>query len=315
MEKVVNLLGRVKTEVARVVVGQDEAIDGVLISLLVGGHVLLEGPPGVAKTLIVKALARSLSAVYKRVQFTPDLMPLDVTGTNIFDFQKQQFTFKPGPIFTDLLLADEINRTPPKTQAALLEAMEEKQVTVDGELHPLSKIFTVIATQNPIEYEGTYPLPEAQLDRFLLKVGITYPEGDFETAIYQRYQRRGVGESDLQLITPVLSVTDLLELRELVSTVQVREELLAYVYQIVKATRENPFLTLGASPRAGIYLIHVAKAYAALTGRDYVIPDDLREIACPVLRHRLVVKPEAQIDGKTSDQVIKNILAGITVPR
>jgi MoxR-like ATPase len=315
MEKVVDLLGKVKSEMARVIVGQEEIIDGVLISLLVGGHILLEGPPGVAKTLIAKVLARSISAVYKRVQFTPDLMPLDITGTNIFDFQKQQFTFKPGPIFTDLLLADEINRTPPKTQAALLEAMEEKQVTIDGEGHSLSPIFTVIATQNPIEYEGTYPLPEAQLDRFLLKLQISYPDSATETAIYKRYQNYGVGENDLQLIHPVLTIPEILELRDIVAKVQVREELLSYVNQIVKATRENPFLTLGASPRAGIYLIHTAKAYAALEGRDYVIPDDIQEVAYPVLRHRLLIKPEAQIDGKTSDMIIKNILTGLNVPR
>jgi MoxR-like ATPase len=315
MEDVTNLWRQIKAETAKVVVGQEEIIEQILIAILVGGHVLLEGPPGLAKTLIVKTLARVIAADYNRVQFTPDLMPLDITGTNIFNFQQQQFCFTPGPVFTDLLLADEINRTPPKTQAALLEAMEERQVTIDGRVRPLSNIFTVIATQNPIEYEGTYPLPEAQLDRFMLKLSISYPESAVETEIYKRYQLGPVGENDLQQVKPVLSTAVLLEMRSLISRVQVREELFAYIYQIIKSTRENPFLNLGASPRAGISLLHVAKAYAVLQGRDYVIPDDIQEVACPVLRHRLMVKPEAQIDGKNSDLIIKNILAGLKVPR
>lgn len=315
MEDVTNLWRQIKAETAKVVVGQEEIIEQILIAILVGGHVLLEGPPGIAKTLIVKTLARVIAADYNRVQFTPDLMPLDITGTNIFNFQQQQFCFTPGPVFTDLLLADEINRTPPKTQAALLEAMEERQVTIDGQVRPLSNIFTVIATQNPIEYEGTYPLPEAQLDRFMLKLYISYPESTVETEIYKRYQWGPVGENDLQQVKPVLNKAVLLEMRSLISRVQVREELFAYIYQIIKATRENPFLNLGASPRAGISLLHVAKAYAVLQGRDYVIPDDIQEATCPVLRHRLMVKPEAQIDGKNSDLIIKNILAGIKVPR
>jgi MoxR-like ATPase len=315
MESIVNFWRQTKVETAKVIIGQEEVIEKILIAILIGGHVLLEGPPGLAKTLIVKTIARAIAADYNRVQFTPDLMPLDITGTNIFDFQKQQFHFKPGPIFTDLLLADEINRTPPKTQAALLEAMEERQVTIDGQIHSLSAIFTVIATQNPIEYEGTYPLPEAQLDRFLLKLDISYPDAVTETGIYKRYLLNPVGEGDLQQVRPVIQKNDIIECRGLVSRVQVREELISYIYQIIKSTRENPFVNLGASPRAGIYLLHVAKAYAVLQGRDYLIPDDIQEVVCPVLRHRLLVKPEAQIDGKNSDLILKNILAAIIVPR
>ena len=315
MEKVQSICDQVKSELTKVVIGQEKIIEGILIALFVGGHVLLEGPPGVAKTLIAKSLARSITAAYKRVQFTPDLMPLDITGTNIFDLHRQQFFFKPGPIFTDLLLADEINRTPPKTQAALLEAMEEKQVTVDGELKTLSPIFTVLATQNPLEYEGTYPLPEAQLDRFLLKLQLSYTDSETEIEIYRRYQGNLVAENDLEQIRPVLSPDDVLEVRRMVATVNVRPEIIDYIYQIVQATRVNPLLTLGASPRAGIYLLHAAKTYAAIQGRDYVIPDDIQEVACMVLRHRLLVKPDALIDGKNSDHVLKNILASLKVPR
>jgi MoxR-like ATPase len=315
MEKVQSVCYQVKSELSKVIIGQEDIIEGILIALFVGGHVLLEGPPGVAKTLIVKSLARSITATYKRVQFTPDLMPLDVTGTNIYDLQRQQFSFKPGPIFTDLLLADEINRTPPKTQAALLEAMEEKQVTIDGEWKKLSPIFTVLATQNPLEYEGTYPLPEAQLDRFLLKLQLTYPESDAEIEIYKRYQANLVGENDLNQIEPVLNSDKVLEVRKTVATVNVRLEIIEYIHQIIKATRENPLLTLGASPRAGIYLLHTAKVYAAFQGRDYVIPDDIQEVAYMVLRHRLLVKPDALIEGKNSDLVLKNILASLKVPR
>lgn len=315
MEKVQSICDQVKSELAKVVIGQEDIIEGILIALFVGGHVLLEGPPGVAKTLIAKSLARSISATYKRVQFTTDLMPLDITGTSIFDLQRQQFFFKPGPIFTDLLLADEINRTPPKTQAALLEAMEEKQVTVDGQLRALSPIFTVLATQNPLEYEGTYPLPEAQLDRFLLKLQLSYPDSATEIEIYHRYHDSLVAENDLDQIKPVLTPGNLLEVRRMVATVNVRPEIVDYIYQIIKATRENPLLTLGASPRAGIYLLHVAKAYAAFQGRDYVIPDDVQEVAYMVLRHRILVKPEAMIEGKNSDHVLKNILASLKVPR
>lgn len=315
MEKINLFFTKVKQEVAKVIVGQDEIIEGILLATLVGGHVLLEGPPGTAKTLIAKSIARTLSAVYKRVQFTPDLMPLDLLGTNIFDFQKQQFIFKSGPIFTDILLADEINRTPPKTQAALLEAMEEKQVTVDGDFRPLSKIFTVIATQNPIEYEGTYPLPEAQLDRFLMKLHLNYPDHASEIGIYQRFQNGVVNDDLLATIQPVASIAEIVELRQMLAGVKVREELIGYIHQIITATRNHPLFTLGASPRAGIFLLLTAKALAASEGRDYLIPDDIRTIVTPVLRHRVLVKPEAQIDGKNSDQILTAILNEIKVPR
>ncbi len=315
MEKVQSFCSQIKSELAKVVVGEEDVIDGLLIALLVGGHILLEGPPGVAKTLIAKSFSRVLSADYKRVQFTPDLMPLDITGTNIFDHQRQQFSLKPGPIFTDILLADEINRTPPKTQAALLEAMEEKQVTVDGELKSLSPIFMVLATQNPLEFEGTYPLPEAQLDRFLLKLQLSYPDSITEIEIYRRYQGKLVGDLDLEKIQPVTDRGGILEMRQMVANVTVRPEIIDYIYQIVRATRENPMVTLGVSPRAGIYLLHVAKVYAAFNGRDYVIPDDIQEVVSRVLRHRVLVKPEALIDGKNSDDILKTIINNLKVPR
>lgn len=315
MEKVQSFCSQIKSELAKVVVGQEDVIDGLLIALFVGGHILLEGPPGVAKTLIAKSFSRVLSADYKRVQFTPDLMPLDITGTNIFDHQRQQFSLKPGPIFTDILLADEINRTPPKTQAALLEAMEEKQVTVDGELKGLSPIFMVLATQNPLEFEGTYPLPEAQLDRFLLKLQLSYPDSITEIEIYRRYQGKLVGVLDLEKIQPVTDRDGILEMRQMVANVTVRQEIIDYIYQIVQATRENPMVTLGASPRAGIYLLHVAKVYAAFNGRDYVIPDDIQEVVSRVLRHRVLVKPEALIDGRNSDGILKTIINNLKVPR
>jgi MoxR-like ATPase len=315
MEKIQSICSQIKSELAKVVVGQEDVIEGLLIALFVGGHVLLEGPPGVAKTLIAKSFSRAISADYKRVQFTPDLMPLDITGTNIFDHQRQQFSLRPGPIFTDILLADEINRTPPKTQAALLEAMEEKQVTVDGELKVLAPIFTVLATQNPLEYEGTYPLPEAQLDRFLLKLQLSYPDGSTEIGIYRRYQEQIVRDFDLEKIQPVIDRNGILEIRQILSSITVKEEIIDYIYQIIKATRENPLLTLGASPRAGVYLLHVAKVYAAFNGRDYVIPDDIQEVVYMVLRHRVLVKPEALIDGRNSDGILKTIINNLKVPR
>lgn len=315
MENIRQIFEDVKREVSQVVIGQAALLEGIVLGLMVGGHVLLEGPPGVAKTLIAKAIARSMSADFKRIQFTPDLMPLDLIGTSIFDLQKQVFVFKEGPIFTDILLADEINRTPPKTQSALLEAMEEKQVTIDGFPHRLSTIFTVLATQNPLEYEGTYPLPEAQLDRFLLKLRVSYPEIPDQVSILKRFENGMVGASDLEKIQPVLSPERLLTLRAAIHQVRIREELLQYIAQIIQATREHPLLLLGASPRAGLHLLLVSKAYAASQGRDYVIPEDIQEICPSVLRHRLILKPEAMVDGRTSDQVIANIVVELKVPR
>lgn len=315
MEEVKDLVVKVKEETARIIVGQEQVIEGVLLALVTGGHALLEGPPGVAKTLIAKTLAQILGIRYKRVQFTPDLMPLDIIGANIFDLQKQEFVFKPGPVFTDILLADEINRTPPKTQAALLEAMEERQVTVDGQVHPLSEVFTVLATQNPLEYEGTYPLPEAQLDRFLLKIKVSYPEDRSEEELYRRFQDGPATAEEFGRLTPVLDKEKILWLREMVKKVTVREELFTYVKNIVRATREHHLLNLGVSPRGGLSLLRVAKTAAAFAGRDYLIPDDIRDYVLPVLRHRLLVKAEAQIEGVTGDQILERVLAGIPVPR
>jgi MoxR-like ATPase len=315
VEVVKDLVVKVKEETARIIVGQEQVIEGVLLALVTGGHALLEGPPGVAKTLIAKTLAQILGIHYKRVQFTPDLMPLDIIGANIFDLQKQEFVFKPGPVFTDILLADEINRTPPKTQAALLEAMEERQVTVDGQVHPLSEVFTVLATQNPLEYEGTYPLPEAQLDRFLLKIKVSYPEDRSEEELYRRFQDGPATAEEFGRLTPVLDKEKILWLREMVKKVTVREELFTYVKNIVRATREHHLLNLGVSPRGGLSLLRVAKTAAAFAGRDYLIPDDIRDYVLPVLRHRLLVKAEAQIEGVTGDQILERVLAGIPVPR
>lgn len=315
MEEVKDLVVKVKEETARIIVGQEQVIEGVLLALVTGGHALLEGPPGVAKTLIAKTLAQILGIHYKRVQFTPDLMPLDIIGANIFDLQKQEFVFKPGPVFTDILLADEINRTPPKTQAALLEAMEERQVTVDGQVHSLSEVFTVLATQNPLEYEGTYPLPEAQLDRFLLKIKVSYPEDRSEEELYRRFQDGPATAEEFGRLTPVLDKEKILWLREMVKKVTVREELFTYVKNIVRATREHHLLNLGVSPRGGLSLLRVAKTAAAFAGRDYLIPDDIRDYVLPVLRHRLLVKAEAQIEGVTGDQILERVLAGIPVPR
>ncbi len=315
MEKIQSTFHAINNEITKVVLGQEKILEHIFIAILVGGHLLLEGPPGVAKTLIAKSLAKTFQATYKRVQFTPDLMPLDITGTSIFNFQTQTFHFQPGPIFTDLLLADEINRTPPKTQAALLEAMEERQVSIDGVVKPLSPLFTTIATQNPLEYEGTYPLPEAQLDRFLFKLIITYPQGEDELAIYQRYQDQMVNEASLNKIIPQVSPETVLDLRQALAAIKASDDLIRYVLQIIQATREHPLLLLGASPRAGISLLLAAKARAALNGRDYLIPDDIQEMAYPLLRHRLFLKPEAQVNGKDPDFIVNNILINIKVPR
>lgn len=315
MEKIKQLVEQVQTEVGQVIIGQEEVIEKILIAVFIGSHVLLEGPPGIAKTLTAKSIAAAISATFKRVQFTPDLMPLDLTGTNIFNLQKQEFVFRSGPVFTDLLLADEINRTPPKTQSALLEAMEEKQITVDGEVHKLSPIFTVLATQNPLEYEGTYPLPEAQLDRFLFKLIVSYPDPAAEIEIYRRYQNGLISQDDLNRIQPVVSLDAIMQVRREIASVGVRPEMIDYIHKIVAATREHPLLTLGASPRAGVNLMLAAKAAAAVQGRDYLIPEDIQDLVYPVFRHRLLIKPEALIDGKSSDSVIKNIMTSLPVPR
>lgn len=307
---------RIKDEIAKAVVGQSEVIDQLLVALMCEGHVLLEGVPGTAKTLIARALSMALSVDFSRVQFTPDLMPSDVLGTNVFDPAGAKFTLRKGPIFTGILLADEINRTPPKTQAALLEAMQERRVTIDGETHSLSPVFTVLATQNPIEYEGTYPLPEAELDRFMFKTVVPYPAMQTETQMLSRYN---LGFNSIRLeaagIVPVLDANLLIELRRVVTAVVVESSIIEYIAKLVRRTRENPAIVLGASPRASIWLLLGSKALAALSGRGFVIPDDVKRLAAPILRHRLILRAEAEIEGLTSERVIESTLAEVETPR
>jgi MoxR-like ATPase len=309
-------LNRLRAEVGKVVVGQDPAVTGLVIALLCRGHVLLEGVPGVAKTLMVRALAAALALQTKRLQFTPDLMPGDVTGSLVYDARTAEFSFRAGPVFTNLLLADEINRTPPKTQASLLEAMEERQVSVEGEPRPLPDPFIVIATQNPIEYEGTYPLPEAQLDRFLLKLTVPLPTRDEEFRVLNNHHR-GFDPRDLRGagVTPVAGAADLAAGRAAVRGVQAAAEVLAYVVDLCRATRQSPSLSLGASPRGATALLATAKAWAWLSGRDYVTPDDVKALARPTLRHRVAVRPEAELEGVTADGVLDSVLASVPAPR
>ena len=315
MEQVSRLVGHVRTEMERVVVGQRDAIDQMILCLLCGGHAILEGVPGLAKTLSVKAMSRLLEVSFHRVQCTPDLMPADVIGTNVFNPATAQFALRRGPVFTDLLLVDEINRTPPRTQSALLEAMEERQVTIDGERYPLSDFFTVFATLNPVEFEGTYPLPEAQLDRFLVKVLVDYPEVGVEEDILKRYEQgfdaRDIGRMDL-IPLPAGAVA---EARRELRGVRVEDPLVSYITTLVRRTREWPSVSLGASPRGAIGLLWVAKAVAAVEGRDFVIPDDVKAIARPVLRHRIILKPEAQLESVTPDQVVDEVIRSVEVPK
>ncbi|MFC9301607.1 AAA family ATPase [Streptomyces albidoflavus] len=309
-------LEAVRAEIGKAVVGQDPVVTGLVIALLCRGHVLLEGAPGVAKTLLVRALAAAVELETKRVQFTPDLMPSDVTGSLVFDARTSEFSFQPGPVFTNLLLADEINRTPPKTQASLLEAMEERQVTVDGTARHLPEPFLVAATQNPVEYEGTYPLPEAQLDRFLLKLNVSLPPRDDEIALLSRHAR-GFDPRDLSAagLHPVAGPAQLDAARSAVAGTSVSPEIAAYIVDVCRATRDSPSLSLGASPRGATALLSTARAWAWLTGRDYVIPDDVKALALPTLRHRVQLRPEAEMEGVTSDAVLTSLLARVPVPR
>jgi MoxR-like ATPase len=303
-----------RAEIAKVVVGQDQVVSGLVIALLCRGHVLLEGVPGVAKTLLVRTLAASLQLDFKRLQFTPDLMPGDVTGSLVYDARSAEFEFHSGPVFTNLLLADEINRTPPKTQAALLEAMEERQVSVEGAARPLPDPFIVAATQNPIEYEGTYQLPEAQLDRFLLKLNVPLPARAQEIAILDRHAR-GFDPRDLSAVQPVATVDQLTAGRVAVQGVLVAEEVLGYIVDIVAATRQSPSLQLGVSPRGATALLATARSWAWLSGRGYVTPDDVKAMARPTLRHRIQLRPEAELEGAHPDGVLDGILATVPVPR
>ncbi len=315
-DHVLAVVESLKNEVRKAIVGQDHVIDQVLIALLTEGHALIEGVPGTAKTLLVKVLARAIGAHFGRIQFTPDLMPADVTGTNIFNMATSTFTLRQGPLFTDLLLADEINRTPPKTQAALLEAMEERQVTIDGELHKLSPLFTVLATQNPIEYEGTYPLPEAQLDRFMLKILVDYPAETEERQVVANwnagFNARRLEDLDIR---PAQDPASILECRARIRQITVEEGVRSYIVSIVRGTRTALNISWGASPRAAVAMLLCSKALAAMRGRSFVTPDDVKEIAKPVLRHRIVLRSEAEIEGRTPDQVLDEVIAGIEVPR
>jgi MoxR-like ATPase len=314
MQAISKLVTHGRTELAKVIVGQNELIDGTLTALLCSGHALIEGVPGLGKTLSVKVLARALNVTFQRVQCTSDLMPADLLGSNILNLQNGTFSLHRGPMFTDLLLVDEVNRMPPRTQASLLESMEERQVTIDGVRHSLSPLFTVLATQNPVEFEGTYPLPEAQLDRFLLKIKIGYPSSQEELEILAKHNTQSLAPADQAEIAPIepeVLQQARVELRQLT----VEQSLLGYISEITRRTRSWPSVSLGASPRAGISLMLVAKALAAFADRDYVIPDDVKAAVLPALRHRIVLRPEAELEGLDTDRVLTDVLASVEVPK
>jgi MoxR-like ATPase len=310
------IIQKLRHQLNQIVVGQSAAIVQALVALLCGGHIILEGVPGTGKTLLVKVLARSLRSDFRRVQLTPDILPSDILGTNIFDLNSRNFVLKKGPIFTEILLADEINRTPPKTQSALLEAMEERQVTLDGETLPLSPLFWVAATQNPVVVEGTYPLPEAQLDRFLFKIRVGYPDTQATKQMLRNFQANPIAQQvDWPAIAPVASVEEILALRQQVHRVTVDDKILDYAIAAVEKTRQHPDLLVGASPRAAVAWIQASKARAWLGDRDYVLPDDLKAIAIPLLCHRLILRPESQLDGLSVEAVVNALLQQIPVPR
>jgi MoxR-like ATPase len=300
----------------KVVFGQPAAKERIIACLLAGGHALVEGVPGTAKTLLALTLSRLVGGTFRRIQFTPDLMPVDLLGTNVYNQKEQEFHFLPGPVFTDVLLADEVNRTPPRTQSALLEAMQERAVTIDGQRRALSPTFFVLATQNPVEFEGTYPLPEAQRDRFLLKIDIPYPEKEDELGVLRAYASgQSLHDRVLATITPVIDSARLAEAQAVVAQVRVEDKLLAYLRDIVGATRRDDHLRLGAGPRAGIALLSICRALAVVRGRDFITPDDIKEIAPAVLGHRLSLAPEAEMEGATLEDVLTRIFASIEVPR
>jgi len=316
-EEIKDVLARARREVGKVVIGQQRVIDQALIAIFTGNHALVEGVPGVAKTLLVRTLARVLGCEFNRIQFTPDLMPTDITGTNVFNLQRNEFTLLKGPVFTTFLLADEINRAPAKTQAALLQAMQERQVTIDRESYTLSPNFVVFATQNPVEYEGTYPLPEAQKDRFMLKISMTAPDRDEELALAHRMLGSDSPEETLARgeIAQIITSEDLARLRCALAQMTVRDELTAYVVDIVRATREADAVLVGAGPRGTQALLLASRALAALNERDFVTPDDIKEMAAPVLEHRIILRPEYEIEGVTAAEAIGRVLATVAVPR
>jgi MoxR-like ATPase len=310
------LAGAIREEVAKGVVGQDEIVDHLLIALFAGGHVLLEGPPGTAKTFLAQCFATALGLDFGRIQFTPDLMPGDILGSNLFNFQTSQFTLTRGPIFRELLLADEINRTPPKTQAALLEAMQERRVTLDGETYPLSDRFMVVATQNPIENQGVYPLPEAQLDRFLFKLLVAYPSADEEAQIVRRFgSGRGAARPAELGVSAITSADAIAAANAAVGQVTLAETVIDYVVRLVRATRESADLVAGASPRAAVLLAGASRARAALDGRDYVVPDDVKMLATAVLRHRMLLSPAAEIEGRQVEAIVADLVERTEAPR
>ncbi len=305
---------KIRNEIGKVIVGQERVLDHLLTALLANGHVLLEGVPGIAKTMIAKLLSRCINTGFSRIQFTPDLMPSDVLGTMVFHSSRSEFEFNKGPIFSNIILIDEINRAPAKTQAALFEVMEERQITIDGVTHVMEAPFIVLATQNPVEHEGTYRLPEAQLDRFLFKIKLDYPSIDHEVTILQNAQNRG-NRMEVNEASPVITAGELVDFQELVTRVTVEHEILSYIATIIDKTRNNSSLFLGASPRASLAVLRSAKAFAALEGRDFVTPEDVKEMIVPVLNHRVILTPEKEMEGLQPESVIRRIVDSIDVPR
>lgn len=316
IQKANELADRLVRELGKVVIGQDACLEELVVALLAGGHALLEGVPGTGKTLMARAMAQATGTSFKRIQFTPDLMPSDIIGVTVYHRETGQFAFQPGPIFSDIVLGDEINRAPAKTQSALLEAMQEKQVTVDGEAHAMSEVFTVLATQNPVEFEGTYPLPEAEVDRFMLKILVGYPGEDEEGRILD-LTHGGFDPSRLSSteIQSVVDAASLAQVRQVVQSLHAEPAVRRYVTQIVRATRTMPQVALGASPRAGVMLMQAAKGQAVLAGRDFVSPDDVKTMALPTLRHRIMLHPEFEVEGRTGDDCIRDLLTSVPVPR